>query len=86
MVNDEDVDEPFVDYARVNGEYFGPVRVPAAHVFVLGDNRGDSVDSRAFGAVPVAAIVGTVVGVDVVRTLPDGSACRAKQIGRVGDA
>ncbi len=70
VVNGTDVDEPFVDYARVNGEYFGPVRVPAGHVFVLGDNRGSSVDSRAFGAVPVAAVVGTVVGVDVARTLP----------------
>lgn len=70
VVNGADVDEPFVDYARVNGEYFGPVQVPAGHVFVLGDNRGSSVDSRAFGAVPLAAVVGTVVGLDVVRTLP----------------
>ena len=71
VVNGADVDEPFVDYARVNGEYFGPVRVPAGHVFVLGDNRGSSVDSRSFGAVPVAAVVGTVVGVDVTRPLPE---------------
>jgi len=71
VVNDVDVDEPFVDYARVNGEYFGPVHVPTGHVFVLGDNRGSSIDSRAFGAVPVAAVVGTVVGVDVTRPLPE---------------
>ena len=44
--------------------------MPAAHVFVLGDNRGSSVDSRAFGAVPLAAVVGEVVSVDVVHTLP----------------
>ncbi len=38
---------------------FGPVTVPANHVFVLGDNRDRSVDSRHFGAVPIAACRGT---------------------------
>jgi signal peptidase I len=37
---------------------FGPVEVPAGSVFVLGDNRPDSRDSRAFGAVPVRSILG----------------------------
>ena len=32
--------------------------VPAGSYFVLGDNRGDSDDSRAFGPVPDAAIIG----------------------------
>jgi len=37
---------------------FGPFRVPAEHVFVLGDNRDRSVDSRYLGPVALAGIKG----------------------------
>jgi signal peptidase I len=37
---------------------FGPQQVQPGHVFVLGDNRDDSNDSRAWGQVPFALIKG----------------------------
>jgi signal peptidase I len=52
--------EPYVDRI-VAGSYFGPVQVPAGAVFVLGDKRLGSVDSRTFGAVPIDAVIGRVV-------------------------
>ncbi len=40
---------------------FGPILVPADHVFLMGDNRDNSVDSRAEGGpgfVPLANVIG----------------------------
>jgi signal peptidase I len=53
--------EPYVDHASVDSSYFGPVVVPAGTVFVLGDNRGDSRDSRDYGPVPRRSLVGRVL-------------------------
>jgi signal peptidase I len=38
------------------------VTVPAGTVFLMGDNRADSIDSRAYGAVPVDEVVGRALG------------------------
>jgi signal peptidase I len=60
VVNGTSVCETAVDQSRVDGVYFGPVTVPVDDVFLLGDERGDSIDSRDFGPLPDSDVVGHV--------------------------
>jgi signal peptidase I len=53
--------EPGIDPSALDGTYFGPQPVPRGNVFVLGDNREASVDSRDYGPVPLDRIRGRVV-------------------------
>lgn len=67
-VNGRPVDEEYLPRGVQPGYADYSVRVPAGRVFVLGDNRAGSVDSRSDdgqrrGPVPVSAIRGRVVAV-----------------------
>lgn len=62
-INGEEFDEPYLqDNVTTNmGKYaFSDLVVPDNCVFVLGDNRNFSKDSRAFGCIPLEKIEGTV--------------------------
>ena len=52
--------EPWL-HAGVTTANFAPVQVPAGDYFMMGDNRGDSADSRFYGPVPGKDFVGQVV-------------------------
>lgn len=55
------VEEPWVDHAAIDAYYTPTFEVPAGSVFVLGDNRGNSEDSRTYGPVAASALQGRVL-------------------------
>lgn len=59
-IDGEALDEPYARYGA--GADQGTCDVPDGYVFVLGDNRGVSHDSRAFGPVPEGLVLGRLCG------------------------
>ena len=55
-VNGVMIEEGYLE--GVAGRNYGPVEVAPGHIFVMGDNRNASNDSRAFGAVPLEHVLG----------------------------
>jgi signal peptidase I len=55
-INGQRIEEPYI--VRKAYGTFGPTTIPKGHVFVMGDNRGASNDSRVFGAVSLDRVVG----------------------------
>ena len=56
-VDGKELDEPFVAEETRSGRR-EHISVPPLHVYVLGDNRNHSNDSRSFGPVPIDDIIG----------------------------
>jgi signal peptidase I len=64
FVNDTPLDEPYLNGMQTlcRGDdacnYEQPVTVPPGTVFVIGDNRGNSSDSREWGPLPLDGVIG----------------------------
>jgi signal peptidase I len=57
-INGRPLAEDYINKELLKGETLGPVTVPAANVFVMGDNRGNSSDSRRIGPIPITKLEG----------------------------
>ena len=58
LVNGEPQNEPYLNRQIPDDSFFGPSRLSEGEVFVMGDNRANSADSRVFGPLPVENIEG----------------------------
>lgn len=54
FINGQPIEEPWVAY--FGGPDYPPTVIPAGHVFILGDNRPNSRDSRHIGPVPLEIV------------------------------
>jgi signal peptidase I len=63
VLNGERLDEPYIEPSEdcVICNLPREIRIPPDHYFMMGDNRGESADSREWGPVPEDSVVGATV-------------------------
>ncbi len=59
-INGKKLDEPYVKPDRRDARTISPIKIASGHYFMMGDNRSSSCDSRAWGTVPRANLIGKV--------------------------
>ena len=59
-VNGQLLDEPYLPEGTLISQ-FGPITVPEGRLWVMGDNRTNSTDSRGFGTIDIDTIVGRAI-------------------------
>jgi signal peptidase I len=57
FIDGQRLEEPYLEPGTITSD-FPPFAVPDGHVYVMGDNRANSQDSRSFEAIPGGDIVG----------------------------
>ncbi len=57
LINGQVLEEPYLDRGVTTGA-LEPVTVPPGHLWVMGDNRANSRDSRFFGAISESLVIG----------------------------
>ena len=63
FINGKRLQEPYVKAARRDTDTRPPVKIPKNHYFVMGDNRSQSCDSRVWGSLPRANLIGKVFAI-----------------------
>lgn len=56
-IDGEVLREPYLPRGSTTST-FGPEKIPANHVWVMGDNRSNSSDSRVFGSISTSSVIG----------------------------
>jgi signal peptidase I len=77
---------PGVPASLGNRDNWGPFRVPEGQLFLMGDNRDFSADSRFFGPIPVRNVIGRarLVAFSYDRDMAANAPWKAVRFGRLG--